>query len=94
MNDVSLKEYIEKILIERDKAIEADHTSMESRLKLLNELRTDVMGRGEYNRVHEALVERVRQVELTAVKSAVIVSLVTSISSGIVLALVAHWIKP
>jgi hypothetical protein len=92
MNGVPLKEYIEKLIAERDKALAAAHASMEARLELLNELRSDVMSRGEFARAHETLVERVRQVELSSTKNAALVSLATSIVVGVVIFVISHYI--
>lgn len=94
MSDVPLKEYIEQILAEREKAIGTATTSLEKRLELLNELRADVVNRGEYLRGHESLVERVRQVELSAVKNAVLVSMATSTVIGVIVGVIVHYLKP
>lgn len=93
MSDVPLREYFEQLMAERDKAIRTATSALESRLELLNELRSDVMTRGEYNRGHEALVERVRQVELSSVKNTVIVSMATSIAVGVIIGIIVHFIK-
>lgn len=59
---VSLREYIEAIIAERDKAVQAAYRSMELRLDKLNELRSEVQqDRTEFLRIdvydtkHEAL---------------------------------------
>ena len=93
MSEVSLKEYIEKILDERQKAIGTATSALEKRLELLNELRSDVMSRSEFSRAHDSLVERVRQIELTSVKNAMIVSMITSIICGVVVGVIVHYIK-
>ena len=93
MSEVSLKEYIEKILDERQKAIGIATSALEKRLELLNELRSDVMSRSEFSRAHDSLVERVRQIELTSVKNAMIVSMITSIICGVVVGVIVHYIK-
>lgn len=94
MSDVPLKEYIERLLSDREKAVEMATRSLEKRLELLNELRGDVLPRGEYNRAHDALMDRVRLLELSLVKTAVVVSLLTSIACGVIVGLILHFLKP
>jgi len=91
--DVPLKEYIERVLNERERALDIATKALEKRLELLNELRGDVLTRTEYSRVHEFLVERVRQVELSSVKNSVLVSLATSVVVGVVIFVITHYIS-
>lgn len=68
--DVPLKEYIERILDEREKAMEAARQSMEIRLDRLNELRQEVqedrsqyLTRDRYDSQHQMLEDKVNSLE-------------------------------
>jgi len=48
---------------EREKILNLTAQALEKRLEMLNELRGDVMTRGEYQKAHEALIYRIESVE-------------------------------
>ena len=67
---VPLKEYIERIIDERDKAVQVAYRNMEQRIERLNELRAEVQeDRGQFLRLdsyaeqHEALEKTVTELE-------------------------------
>jgi len=69
-NTVPLKEYIERIIEERDKAVQVAYRSMEGRLDRLNELRSEVtedrakfLTRDRYDGEHGLLENRVASLE-------------------------------
>lgn len=75
-NTVPLKHYIERILEERQRALEVLAAGMERRLDNLNELRQDVeKDRGQFLRLdvydekHEALEKAVLELERTLTKA-------------------------
>lgn len=55
---VSLREFIERVLDERQIALNVATANMDKRLDLLNELRSGVMQREEYTRAHGDLERR------------------------------------
>ena len=57
MEDVTLKEHIEKLLDERDKALTAALVSMNERLALLNELRQGVATKDELKALEKVVDE-------------------------------------
>jgi hypothetical protein len=54
---------LEKVNHERAEILKLTASALESRLELLNELRTDVLTRGEYTKSHEGLIFRIELVE-------------------------------
>jgi len=78
---VSLREYIERILDEREKATEAARKSMELRLDRLNELRAEVqedrgqyLTRDKYDGEHDALSNRISLLESWRGKAALVMA--------------------
>lgn len=53
---------IEAILIEREKSITLAMENSDKRFQLLNELRSGVLTKAEYDRAHEGIVLRVEQI--------------------------------
>ena len=79
-NTVPLKEYIEALIAERDKAVKEAMRQMEQRLSGLNELRSDVvkdrallLTRERYDTEHGALEDRVNALENWRGKAALVV---------------------
>ncbi|HUD76001.1 MAG TPA: hypothetical protein VMQ76_13095 [Terracidiphilus sp.] len=60
---VSLREFIERIMDEREKALGLATMNLEKRLDLLNELRGDVLTKAEWNATHYPLADRVTKLE-------------------------------
>lgn len=67
---VHLREYIERILDEREKAVRLTAANLEARLDHLNELRSEVLkdrnqflSKAVYDQMHDALTQRVGRLE-------------------------------
>lgn len=61
--NVPLREFIERIMDEREKALNIATNNLEKRLELLNELRGDVLTKTEYNSMHYPLSDRITKLE-------------------------------
>jgi hypothetical protein len=85
MDSVPLREYIEKIMDERQQAITIATCALEKRLELLNELRGDVMTRSEYTSAHEALSDKISA--LTALTNKLTIALLIMLITALVAAL-------
>ena len=86
-NDVPLRQYIEALIAERDKAVKEAMRQMEIRLQGLNELRADVvkdrgllMTRERYDTEHGALEDRVSGLENWRGKAALVMGAVATIA--------------
>ena len=86
-NTVTLREYVEKIMDERDKALAGATHALEKRLELLNELRGDVMTRSEYTRAHEALQDKING--LVALTNKLTIALLLALIAALIAALFA-----
>lgn len=83
---------LENILEEREKALKLAVDGIDKRLVLLNELRGDVLTKGEYLRGHEAIVFRITKVE--SVQSRFVgVAIAMVAMSGLVGAVISHLFK-
>jgi hypothetical protein len=87
MDSVPLREYIEKIMDERQQAITVATCALEKRLEMLNELRGDVMTRSEYTQAHEALSDKINA--LVALTNKLVISLLVVLIAALVAALFA-----
>lgn len=93
---IRLKEYIEAILAEREKALNLTAATLNQRLEHLNTLRAEVMSdrniflqKAVYEQMHEALENRVSKVE--SVQSKLIgVGTVLIVVAGLLGAVVTH----
>ena len=96
---VELRQYIERILEEREKLFDAKISNMLARMEKLNELRSEVttdrnqfLRTGVYDEMHKALMNRVEKLE--AMHGRFIgVGIVLVALMGILGAVVAHLLK-
>jgi len=86
-HSVPLKEYIEALIAERDKAVKEAMRQMEQRLSGLNELRSDVvkdrallLTRERYDTEHGVLEDRVATLENWRGKAALVMGAVATIA--------------
>ena len=86
-NDVPLRQYIEALIAERDKAVKEAMRQMEIRLQGLNELRADVvkdrnllLTRERFDTEHSALEGRVAGLENWRGKAALVMGAVATIA--------------
>lgn len=77
---------------ERQKMLEVTAESLDKRLVLLNELRSDVLTKPEYKQAHEAIVSRMERIEQTQAKF-VGVAIVLVVLAGILGGLIVHVVK-
>ena len=84
-NEIPLREYIERIMDEREHALTVATAALEKRLEMLNELRGDVMTRSEYTRAHEALQDKIS--DLTALTNKLTIALLIMLITALVAAL-------
>lgn len=70
MSEVSLKEFVERIFDERERALKLVASNLEHRLETLNALRLDVLKDRElfltksvYEEMHNAVIDRVTKLE-------------------------------
>lgn len=89
---VSLKEYVEALLNEREKALINTANNLEIRLAHLNELRSNVLTRGEYNQAHDSLSARVARIENWQAKL-IGIGIALAFLSGILGAVITHLFK-
>ena len=62
-DSISVVKYVERILCERERALQLTASALDKRLDLLNELRSGVLTRVEYEKAHEGLIYRIGQME-------------------------------
>lgn len=86
---VSLKEYIEVLLHEREKALINTAQSLELRLSHLNQLRENVMTKSEYLQAHENLSQRIIAIEKWQSKL-IGIGIAVAFGSGLVGAVISH----
>ena len=89
---VTIREFIERVMDEREKALNIATTNLEKRLELLNELRGDVVTKSEYNATHYPMIDRVTKLENWQAKI-VGGGILLMFLSGAIGAIVAHIIK-
>lgn len=97
---VTLKDYIERILDERDKTLVLTAKNLEHRLETLNQLRADVIKDRDqfvsdavYKEMHSALVNRVTAVEKMQSRM-VGVGIALVAGAGLIGAVLTHLFKP
>lgn len=94
MSEVTLKDHVERILSEKEKALELVAKSLELRLQNLNELRADIIkdrDRFITNDVHNMVMDRLTKLEAWQSKM-IGVGLVLMALSGLIGAILAHLI--
>lgn len=96
---MTLREYIETILEEREKALRLTAINLEHRLDSLNALRNEVLSdrsqfisKGVYDQSHQDLIRRIDRVEAMQAKI-VGVGIVLVVLSGVVGTIIAHLLK-
>jgi phosphoenolpyruvate-protein kinase (PTS system EI component) len=96
---IRLKEYIEAILNEREKALKLTAHSLEQRLEHLNALRDQVLNdrsqfvnQDVYKEMHEALIGRVDKLEAT-ISKIIGVGSALIVVSGLIGAFITHIFK-
>jgi hypothetical protein len=91
-NDITLREHFERVIAEHDKALMLYREMLEARLETLNHLRGDVITKSEYNRAHEAMMERMIRME--AIQSKMIgIGIGLMFASGLLGYAIAHFSK-
>lgn len=98
-DQVSVREYVERILDEREKTIAQVAGALEVRLGHLNALRDQVMAdrsqflpKDVYNEMHDALAQRVNRIETTQARMIGVASVIV-IVAGILGAVIGHITK-
>jgi hypothetical protein len=96
---VSLREFIERIMDERQSAVNHLADSMEHRLSALNELRADVVRdrdqfvtKAVYDEKHASLYDRISKIE-NAQSRIIGIGIITMPLCGVLGAIIAHLLK-
>ena len=99
-NSVPLREFIERVLTERDNALGLARQNLAIQIEHLNKLREDVLTKTEYNRAHEALLVKIdegigrRLTTCEMFQSKMVgIGIVSVIVAGVLGGLVGHILK-